>query len=114
MLLLVHFLFNFSFIYRLNPRVKAKTKETYQGSIAEGSKVIQGKVEEDEAMIVLAGNLGPNDSILAEFNLVFYLSSDESLRILSKPSEFLPYSELTSMLSFDFSLQILSHSPKSS
>ena len=35
-----------------------KAEETYQDSIAEGNTVILGKVDEDEAMILLVGNLG--------------------------------------------------------
>ena len=94
---------------RVEPADKAA--EIYQDSIAEGNTVALGKIEVDDKMTILIGNLAPNDSVRVEFNLVFPLSADESFWKLSIPAGFLPASDLNSLLSFDFSVQIISQSP---
>ena len=94
---------------RVEPAEKAA--ETYQDSIAEGNTVALGKIEDDEKMTILIGNLAPNDSVRVEFTLVFPLSAHKSFWKLSIPAGFLPSNDYDSILSFNFSLQILSQFP---
>ena len=85
--------------------------ESYQDNIAQGNTVALAKVEDDEKMTLLIGNLAPGESVKVEFNLVFPLVADESFWKLSFPANFLPNSGLSKSLNFDFSVQVISISP---
>ena len=90
-----------------------KATEMYQDALSEGNSAVMSKSESSEKMTIFIGNLGPQESIRAEFTLVAPLSTNESFWNLNIPAGFIPLSP-DYKLNLNFSVEIIANSPVTS
>jgi von Willebrand factor type A domain/Vault protein inter-alpha-trypsin domain len=99
----------------LNSKIEEeeKAQEMYQDALSEGNTAIMSKLETQDKMTVIIGNIGPSQSIKTEFTMVFPLASDSCDWKLPLPSGFIP-SENKNTFNLDIIAEILSRSAISS